>query len=154
MALAVKELISVPEEVIDERFGVPPGDGVTNEIMGDVTLGMNGVAFLYTNKNSISLGIGANLADFARQKVRPYEMLESLKAHPVIAPLVKDGKPKEDLAHWLPEGGHETVPRLFGDGFLIAGDSAMLFNALHREGSNLGNDLRQACGRNHTGSAG
>jgi electron transfer flavoprotein-quinone oxidoreductase len=26
---------------------------------------------------------------------------------------------------------------LVGDGFLIAGDSAMLFNALHREGSNL-----------------
>jgi electron transfer flavoprotein-quinone oxidoreductase len=137
VALAVKELISVPEEVIDERFGVPTGDGVTNEIMGDVTLGMNGVAFLYTNKNSISLGIGANLADFARHKARPYEMVENLKAHPMIAPLIKDGKPKEYLAHWLPEGGFETVPKLFGDGFLIAGDSAMLFNALHREGSNL-----------------
>jgi electron transfer flavoprotein-quinone oxidoreductase len=29
------------------------------------------------------------------------------------------------------------MPQLVGDGFLIAGDSAMLFNALHREGSNL-----------------
>ncbi len=98
---------------------------------------MNGVAFLYTNKNSISIGIGANLADFAREKVRPYEMLESLKLHPLIAPLIKDGKPQEYTAHWLPEGGYDTVPRLFGDGFLIAGDSAMMFNALHREGSNL-----------------
>ena len=137
VALAVKELIAIPEEVIDERFGVSPGDGITNEIMGDVTLGMNGVAFLYTNRNSISIGIGANLADFARQKVRPYEMLESLKTHPMIAPLIKGGKPKEYMAHWLPEGGYDTVPRLCGDGFLIAGDSAMLFNALHREGSNL-----------------
>jgi electron transfer flavoprotein-quinone oxidoreductase len=137
VALAVKELIALPEEVIDERFGVSTGDGVTNEILGDVTLGMNGVAFLYTNKNSISLGIGANLAGFARQKARPFDMLESLKTHPMIAPLIKDGKPKEYLAHWLPEGGYDTVPRLCGDGFLIAGDSAMLFNALHREGSNL-----------------
>jgi electron transfer flavoprotein-quinone oxidoreductase len=137
VALAVKEVIAIDEEVIDERFGVSPGDGVTNEILGDVTLGMNGVAFLYTNRNSISLGIGANLADFARQKTRPYEMLESLKAHPMIAPLIKDGKPKEYMAHWLPEGGYDTVPQLCGDGFLIAGDSAMLFNALHREGSNL-----------------
>ncbi len=137
VALAVKELIAIPEEVIDERFGVAPGDGVTNEILGDVTLGMNGVAFLYTNRNSISIGIGANLADFSRQKVRPYEMLESLKAHPMIAPLIKGGKPREYLAHWLPEGGYDTLPQLCGDGFLIAGDSATMFNALHREGSNL-----------------
>jgi electron transfer flavoprotein-quinone oxidoreductase len=137
VALAVKELIAIPEEVINERFAVSTGDGVTNEILGDVTLGMNGVAFLYTNRNSISIGIGANLAGFARQKARPYDMLEGLKTHPVIAPLIKDGKPKEYLAHWLPEGGYDTVPRLCGDGFLIAGDSAMLFNALHREGSNL-----------------
>jgi electron transfer flavoprotein-quinone oxidoreductase len=137
VALAVKELISLPEEVIDERFGVSPGNGVTNEIMGNVTLGMNGVAFVYTNRNSVSIGIGANLADFAREKVRPYEMLENLKLHPMIAPLIKDGKPREYLAHWLPEGGYDTMPQLCGDGFLIAGDSAMMFNALHREGSNL-----------------
>jgi electron transfer flavoprotein-quinone oxidoreductase len=137
VALAVKELIELPEEVIDERFGVSPGNGVTCEILGNATLGMNGVAFLYTNRRSVSLGIGANLADFATQKVRPYEMLENLKTHPVIAPLIKDGKPKEYLAHWLPEGGFDTVPRLCGEGFLIAGDSAMMFNAPHREGSNL-----------------
>jgi len=137
VALAVKELISLPEEVIDERFGVSPGNGVTNEIMGNITWGMNGVAFVYTNRSSVSIGIGANLADFAREKARPYEMLETLKLHPMIAPLIKDGKPKEYTAHWLPEGGYDTIPRLYGDGFLIAGDSAMMFNALHREGSNL-----------------
>ncbi|GLI35146.1 FAD-dependent oxidoreductase [Desulforhabdus amnigena] len=137
VALAVKELIELPEEVIDARFNVEPGNGVTTEILGEPTWGMNGVAFLYTNKSSISLGIGANLADFARHKARPYEMLEALKSHPMVAPLIKEGKPKEYLAHWLAEGGYETVPKLCGDGFLIAGDSAMFFNALHREGSNL-----------------
>lgn len=137
IALAVKELIGLPEEVIDERFGVSGANGVTNEILGSVTAGMNGVAFVYTNKRSVSIGIGANLADLARQRVRPYEMIERLKLHPAIAHLIKDGKPLEYLAHWLPEGGFDSVPKLFGDGFLIAGDSAMLFNALHREGSNL-----------------
>lgn len=137
VALAVKELIGLPEEVIDERFGVSAGNGVTNEILGNVTSGMNGVAFVYTNRNSVSIGIGANLSDFARQKVRPYEMIERLKLHPAISPVIKDGKPREYLAHWLPEGGWESVPKLYGDGFLIAGDSAMLFNVLHREGSNL-----------------
>jgi electron transfer flavoprotein-quinone oxidoreductase len=137
VALAVKELISLPEEVIDDRFGVSPGNGVTNEIMGSVTWRMNGIAFLYTNRRSLSIGIGANLADFAREKVRPYEMLENLKLHPMIAPLIRDGKSQEYTAHWLPEGGYDTMPKLSGDGFLIAGDSAMMFNALHREGSNL-----------------
>lgn len=137
VALAVKEVISLPEEVIEERFGVSNGNGTTIEMLGDITLGMNGVAFLYTNKNSLSLGIGANLADFARHKAKPYEMIEMLKTHPMVAPLVKGGKSKEYLAHWLPEGGYDSVPKLCGDGFLIAGDSAMFFNALHREGSNL-----------------
>jgi electron transfer flavoprotein-quinone oxidoreductase len=137
VALAVKELIELPEEVINARFNVESEQGVTTEILGEITRGMNGVAFLYTNRRSISLGIGANLADFARHKARPYEMLEELKEHPLVAPLIKEGKSKEYLAHWLPEGGYDTLPRLCGDGFLLAGDSAMLFNALHREGSNL-----------------
>jgi len=137
VALAVKEVIALPEQAIEERFGVSEGNGTTIEMLGDITLGMNGVAFLYTNKNSVSLGIGANLADFARLRAKPYEMIEMLKTHPMVAPLIKDGKSKEYLAHWLPEGGYDTVPKLCGDGFLIAGDSAMFFNALHREGSNL-----------------
>lgn len=137
VALAVKEVVSLPEEVIQERFNVEHGQGVTTEILGNVTRGMNGVAFLYTNSNSISIGIGANLADFSKQKIKPYEMLEDFKEHPMVAPLIKGGKPREYLAHWLPEGGYATIPQLCGDGWLIAGDSAMLFNAPHREGSNL-----------------
>jgi electron transfer flavoprotein-quinone oxidoreductase len=137
VALAVKELMALPEEVICERFNVEPGCGVTIEILGDVTMGMNGVAFLYTNKKSVSIGIGANLSDFAKLRVKPYEMLEAFKGHPMVSSLIKGGKPMEYMAHWLPEGGHDSMPRLCGDGFLIAGDSAMLFNALHREGTNL-----------------
>jgi electron transfer flavoprotein-quinone oxidoreductase len=137
VALAVKELIELPEGVIDQRFNVGIDQGVTTEVLGSTTWGMNGVAFLYTNRQSISLGIGANLADLARERVRLYEMLESFKAHPMVAPLIEGGKSREYLAHWLPEGGYDTIPQLYGDGYLIAGDSAMLFNALHREGSNL-----------------
>lgn len=137
VALAVKELIALPEETVNERFGVESGDGVTVEILGDITRGMNGIGFLYTNKASVSLGIGASLADFAQHRAKPYELIEDLKAHPMVAPCIKGGKPREYLAHWLAEGGYHSIPQLCGDGFLIAGDSAMLFNALHREGSNL-----------------
>jgi electron transfer flavoprotein-quinone oxidoreductase len=55
----------------------------------------------------------------------------------MVTPLIKGGKPVEYMAHWLAEGGYDHIPELCGDGYLIAGDSAMLFNTLHREGSNL-----------------
>ncbi|MBI4186534.1 MAG: FAD-dependent monooxygenase [Chloroflexi bacterium] len=137
VALAVKELIDLPAAVIEQRFGVSGIDGVTAEIMGGVTGGMDGVAALYTNRNSLSLSVGANLADFAATKIKPYELIEEFKQHPMVAPLISGGKSLEYIAHWLAEGGYDAIPRLCGDGYLIAGDSAMLFNALHREGNNL-----------------
>ncbi|MBI4334863.1 MAG: FAD-dependent oxidoreductase [Chloroflexi bacterium] len=137
VALAVKETIELPGEVIEQRFGVSEGNGVTTEILGAITGGMNGIGVLYTNQNSVSLAVGASLADFAAFKLKPYELMENFKQHPVVAPLIAGGKPREYLAHWLAEGGYEAVPSLYGDGYLIAGDSAMMFNALHREGNNL-----------------
>jgi electron transfer flavoprotein-quinone oxidoreductase len=137
VALAVKEVIELPEEVIDERFVVEPGHGVTIEVLGAVTQGMDGVGVIYTNKKSLSVCIGATVEDLARNKIKPYEMLEFFKTHPMVAPLIKGGKPVEYMAHWLAEGGYTAIPQLLGDGFLIAGDSGMLFNALHREGSNM-----------------
>ena len=137
VALAVKEIIDLAPEVIEQRFGVSPADGVTTEVLGEMTGGMDGVAIVYTNKSSISISVGANLADLVKAKIKPYDLIEAYKQHPMVAPLIAGGKPIEYTAHWLSEGGYSTMPQLVGDGYLIAGDSAMLFNALHREGSNL-----------------
>lgn len=137
VALAVKEVIELSEGQIQERFNVEPGSGVTIEILGEGTKGMNGVAVIYTNRKSLSLCIGANLSDLAKHKVKPYEMMEDFKEHPMVASLIQGGKSTEYMAHWLSEGGFDAIPQLCGDGYLIVGDSAMLFNALHREGSNL-----------------
>jgi electron transfer flavoprotein-quinone oxidoreductase len=137
VALAVKEVLELPEEQIQERFNVAPEDGVTIEILGEVTQGMNGVAALYTNRKHLSLCIGANLSALVRTRIKPYEMIENFKEHPMVSPLIEGAKPVEYMAHWLAEGGYDAIPPLWGDGFLIAGDSAMLFNAPHREGSNM-----------------
>jgi len=137
IALAVKDVVELPEEMINERLNVEAGHGVTIEIIGGITGGMDGIAVIYTNKNSLSVCTGANLSDFMESRVRPYEMLEEFKNHPMVLPLIKGGKSKEYMAHWIAEGGYDAIPRLCGDGYLIAGDSGMLFNALHREGSNM-----------------
>ncbi|MDQ7818987.1 MAG: FAD-dependent oxidoreductase [Armatimonadota bacterium] len=137
VALAVKEVIALPPEVIQERFTVGPQEGVTIELYGSVTRGMGGYGFIYTNRDSLSVGVGALLSHFMRTRITPYDLLEQLKQHPLVRPLLAGGQVVEYLAHAIPEGGYRAMPRLYGDGVLVAGDAAMMVNGLHREGSNL-----------------
>jgi electron transfer flavoprotein-quinone oxidoreductase len=110
---------------------------VVIEMAGKISQGMMGTAFLGTNKESITLGIGCMLSDFKRQGTSPYALLENMKTHPAIRPLIAGGEMKEYAAHLIPEGGYDAMPPIYGDGWLIAGDAGMFVNGLHREGSNL-----------------
>ncbi|HEV2440249.1 MAG TPA: FAD-dependent oxidoreductase [bacterium] len=137
MALVVKEIIALPAPVIEERFTLEPGRGATIEVYGAVTRGMAGYGFIYTNRESLSVGIGALISHFMETRVTPWDLLEGFKSHPLVAPLLRGGEAREYLAHAIPEGGVRAMPRLFDDGVLVAGDAAMMVNNLHREGSNL-----------------
>ncbi|AWK87334.1 FAD-dependent monooxygenase [Azospirillum thermophilum] len=137
VALAVKEILFIDPELIQQRFGLKDDEGVVIEIMGKVTKGMVGTAFLYTNKESLTIGIGCLISDFKAGNCPPYKMLEDLKRHPVIKPLIEGAEMKEYAAHMIPEGGYKAVPQLYGDGWMVVGDAAHLNNAAHREGSNL-----------------
>ena len=139
VALAVKEILFMPEEVIQQRFNIKDEEGVVIELMGTVTEGMVGTGFLYTNKESLTIGVGCMLGDFKANPLRttPYALLDKLKKHPSIAPLIQGGEMKEYAAHLIPEGGLNAVPQLYGDGWMIVGDSGGFVNAVHREGSNL-----------------
>lgn len=137
VALAVMEVINLPAEKIEERFNIEPNQGVTYEIFGDGTNGILGTAFLYTNKESVSLGVGALLSGLIREKIRPYELLDRLKQHPMIKPLIRGGEPQEYLAHLIPEGGYHSIPKIVGNGVLVVGDAAQFVNGINREGSNM-----------------
>ena len=137
VALSVKEVIKLPEEVINERFHVNSDEGCIYEIFGGPMLGMLGLGFLYTNKNSVSIGLGITLSELIEKGLKPYELLDNLKKHPEIAPLIKDGELLEYSAHLIPEGGYKKVPLLFGSGVMVCGDAAMLVNNMHWEGTNL-----------------
>ena len=139
VALAVKEILFMPEEVIQQRFNIGENEGVVIELMGSVTEGMVGTGFLYTNKDSLTIGVGCMLSDFKANPLRttPYDLLDKLKKHPSIAPLIAGGEMKEYAAHLIPEGGFHAIPKVYGDGWMIVGDSGGFVNAAHREGSNL-----------------
>lgn len=137
VSLVVKELIALPREKIEDRFNLEGDEGATVEFMGETSLGMAGMGFMYTNKESVSLGIGVMVSDLAKRGIKPYELLDSVKRHPVIRKLLHGGEMKEYAAHLIPEGGYHSVPALSGNGWCMAGDAAQLVNFVHREGANL-----------------
>lgn len=122
-ALGVKEVIALEPGVINDRFRLEDGEGAAQLFVGSVTAGRFGGGFLYTNHDSISLGIVVGLGTGGWQSYVP-SLLEAFKAHPDIAPLIRDGQGVEYAAHVIPEGGLVGRRRLWGDGVLVAGDAA------------------------------
>ncbi|GEA14527.1 protein FixC [Moorella sp. E308F] len=137
LAVAVKEIIALPREKIEDRFNLEEGQGCTIELLGEATKGMMGTAFIYTNKDSLSVGVGVLLSSLIRRRLNPNDLLEHLKSHPMVRRLLAGGESKEYQGHLIPEGGYRAIPKLYGNGVLVAGDAAMLVNGIHREGSNL-----------------
>lgn len=137
VALTVMEVINLPKAKINERFNLEDNQGCTIEMFGDSTKGNLGTAFLYTNKDSVNIGVGTTLSSMMKAKIKPYELLDDLKTHPIIQPLLADGESAEYLAHLIPEGGFHSVPKVVGNGVVVVGDAAQLVNAIHREGSNM-----------------
>ena len=123
--VGVKETLSLPRSVIDERFGVRDNHGVDIEILGG-TSGVNGGGFIYTNLDTVSLGVVLKLPKLTAQSKRPEEIIAGLKQHPAIAPLVEGAVVQEYSAHVIPEAGLSMMPTMVTDGMLVAGDAAAL----------------------------
>jgi electron transfer flavoprotein-quinone oxidoreductase len=137
VAMAVKEIMRLDSALIEERFNCETGEGCTIECFGDSTMGMSGFMFIYTNKDTLSVGGGALLSEFNATLRSPNELMEHFKSHPSVKPLLRGAETVEYLAHLIPEGGYRGIPRVYGPGYLVCGDAAMLSNPVHREGSNL-----------------
>jgi len=123
--LGAKEVLALPREVINERFGLTGDQGADYEILGG-TGAVPGGAFLYTNAESVAVGVVLQLPALGRSGRRPEQYIADVKSHPAIAPLVAGGELKEYSAHLIPEGGYDAMPGLTADGLLIAGDAAGL----------------------------
>lgn len=127
IAVGVKETYALPASVITDRICVASDDeGAAWMIAGDATKGKFGGGFMYTNKESISLGIVAGIAAVETSEYPIYQMMEDLKNHPAIAPLIRDAELVEYSGHMVPEGGINIMPQLVGDGVMVAGESAMM----------------------------
>ena len=146
--LGIKETLALPRHLIDERFGLRDLDGADFEILG-CTGGVPGGGFLYTNLDTLGVGVVLSLPALAAQQARPEAILADMKSHPAIAPLVEGAELKEYSAHLIPSGGLDMVPELAGDGLLVAGDAAALCLAagIWLEGVNFAIGSGAAAGR-------
>ena len=126
LALGVKELIGLPRETIADRFGLTGDEGAAYSLVGFATQGVAGGGFLYTNQESLSIGLVMRLDACLQAQIRPAEAMEFFLAHPAVAPLIRGGKLLEYGAHLVPEGSLAAMPRLVGDGILVVGDAAGL----------------------------
>ncbi len=136
-ALAVKEIHALPEEVINARFNVTGEQGATILLTGEFSHDMMGSGWIYTNKDTLSIGFGGITSHLVETKVRPNDLLEEMKAHPAVKPLIEGSEIREYSAHLIPEVKYNELPTPYGNGYMLLGDTAGFVNFLAQEGSNL-----------------
>ncbi len=124
--MGVKQIIKLSSEIINQRLQLQDSEGAAGLFVGDCTRGLQGGGFLYTNKDSISLGLVVSVAGIKQEQVKPNELLEEFKTQPAVSKIIEGGQVGEYSAHLIPEAGINAMPRLFGNGIVVAGDAAGL----------------------------
>jgi electron transfer flavoprotein-quinone oxidoreductase len=125
VAVGFKEIIELPAEAIEQRFGLQGKQGATRLFAGSLTAGLPaGGGFLYTNKSSLSLGMVISVQSAMSSRRPVHQLLDEFKEHPAMQPLLRDGVSVEYSAHLVPEAGYNMLPSLYGDNILVVGDAA------------------------------
>ncbi|MGB0652864.1 MAG: FAD-dependent oxidoreductase [Thermoplasmatota archaeon] len=140
-ALGVKEILKLPKDVMEDRFLTGDDGGMAGEFVLGRKDGIMAGGFLYTNQDSLSLGVVVNLPSLANNKaVTTHDLVEHFRLHPYIAKLTKDAELEEYGAHLVPEGGYQAFSELSADGALVVGDAAgfCFSNGIVIQGMNYG----------------
>jgi electron transfer flavoprotein-quinone oxidoreductase len=138
MAIGIKALFRLNEEMINSRLGLVRRQGATEEFLG-CTEGIRGGGFIYTQTETLSVGLVLHLDSLKEKGIPPYDLFSCFLSIQRVREVLKGAKLLEYSAHVLPEGGYGLVPSLCTDGLLLAGDAAALCytNGLNQEGMNL-----------------
>jgi electron transfer flavoprotein-quinone oxidoreductase len=125
-AVGIKEVIELPEEKINDRFNVDKDEGCAHLFVGDVTKGLFGGGFLYTNKETISLGIVIGIRALMEKSptIEAHTLIDSFKERYEIKRLIEGGTLAEYSAHIIPESGYNGISKLYGNNILVTGDAA------------------------------
>ena len=100
----VKVVVKMPEEIIEQRFGIGSDEGAAHLFAGDVTLNHIGGGFLYTNRDTLSVGAVYHYDSLMGRLAEPYTLVNALLKNPMVAEYVKDEVAiKEEIDKNLPK---------------------------------------------------
>ena len=137
----VEEKISLPPEVIEERFNLSPFNGISAKLFTQAMLKMPSIGYIHTNHNSISIGIGVLFSELISRGINPNECLEKLKEHSCIKPLIANGATKNYYSYILPVPSFEKINdkslKLFSNGCLLVGGTALITDIFNWDISTL-----------------
>jgi electron transfer flavoprotein-quinone oxidoreductase len=122
-ALGMKEIIELPEKVIEDRFNLDSTEGAAQLFIGKCTGHIPGGGFIYTNRTSLSVGIVVYINQLIEKRIEAHEIIREFNSNTVVAKLIAGGKIMEYSAHVIPEASRTG---LFTDGMLVVGDAAGL----------------------------
>ena len=126
---------------IKELWRMPAGslrDGRVIHTMGwPLPSHIYGGGFIYNmDADILSVGFVVGL-DYKHPGTDPHKLFQQFKTHPYIASLLQGGEMIAYGAKTIAEGGYYAMPRLYGDGVLLVGESAGFLNAMRLKGIHL-----------------
>ncbi len=138
-ALGMKEIIKLSQEDVEKRFGIKENEGIEILYLGYPTKYMRGGGFLYTYRDSISLGLIVSLEELRKSEYMAIDLIEDFKENRKISELIDGGTVLEYSAHVIPEGGYRIIPELYRDNILVVGDAAgfVINSGLYLNGMDL-----------------
>ncbi|MCC6572234.1 MAG: NAD(P)/FAD-dependent oxidoreductase [Planctomycetes bacterium] len=127
--LYAERLWRFKEGALNMRLNMSAKIGGLVRISGDVLGRLPGATgWIYPGTNTLSLGLTLPREAADESHLSADKALESVAAHPAFAPLLAGAAPEARVSQVRDRGGYTRVRRLFGDGWLIAGDAAGLFD--------------------------
>ena len=127
---------------VKEVWDLPPGRIRAGDVIHTMNwpLGFDtfGGGFIYSMADDqLIVGLVVGL-DYKNPLLDPHEEFQRFKTHPKLAALLDGGKMAYYGAKAIPEGGWWSMPKLYGDGFLICGDSGGFVDGQRLKGIHLG----------------
>ena len=100
----VKVVINLPEEIMEQRFGIGPNEGAAHLFAGDITLNHIGGGFVYTNRDTLSVGAVYHYDSLVEKPDEPYVLVNALLNNPMVSEFIKDEVAiKEEVNKNLPK---------------------------------------------------
>jgi len=137
--LGIKEVFRLDPSVIEDRFQVGPTEGHAEEwVTGMFPAGVFAGGFLYTNRDTLSLGLIVNIQSLFGRNVYSQELIEQFKLHPAIRSRLKDAELVEYGAKLIGSGWASRPAAFHGPGWMVCGDAAgfVFSNGLVIQGMN------------------